>query len=526
MGLQRFPVGDFSGGLNNRDNPFELSPDEAQFCMSYTLTGRGLLKKRAGVSQFTTWPTAGAIIYQSLKAWYPNTGARYLFGSWRGGIDLIDTAGGATQKLVGAPDGSFCFEPMENSAGDDKLWCLNGSITPRKFDTAGLMSNWVATVGTVPKGTMLKSWKQRMIVAGVAASPQKIYWSEPNDPENWPANNFLIVSGSEDDLDPVTWIDVLGDTLLIFKTKSVWAINDPVSFAVRRIGTPGCEDRFQSGVIGNKCYFFNRNGIYATQGINVDLESELISPLFGAALDGDGPSYDIGGRYNIYRVLATSDRRLLVTGMYTGNIAYPNGDLTKWGMLELIPELRSRQRQQGRPYITSGPWLVHGPYATMGFSSLAEFQATAAGVNNLFGTINANSTYFGSALSKIFDKNTYTDTFRPNGNPAIQVNYAPSWYSTWRGIQEVEQEERIRRINLYIKGGPVAVEVFRDQDDISVLLPKFVGVSGGPYSQPKFVRFRPETRARYHLINIKGLVDANPLEIHRAEFSIRGGKEH
>lgn len=496
MGLQRFPIGNFTGGVNLRDNPFELNNNEAQILLNVSLSTRGSMGRRKGITRFDTsgHPVGVGSIADNLKAWYPNNGGKYLFCSIDGDIYITDQSGAMSLKLNDNPSRIWCFESMEDVAGNDRLWAICGQVTstPRKFDNALTISNWTATLGSVPNGSMLKVWKQRMIVAGVSGKPMHLYWSDPNNPESWPANNFLIVSGSEDDIDPITWIDTIGDTLLIFKRKSVWAIHDPVTFSVRRLGGQGCYGRFQSAVIKGKCYFFNAKGIWSTQGINVDQESELIDPIFQesnffAAIAG------------AVRVCAGANNHLYVCwGDYSLQVG-PSPISVNITSLELIPDLRARQRPQGRPVITAGPWLFHhfseNPRAITNFEIADGSTAVVGGVGGKLVTLNTNNN---------------------NDNGAV---IPVSWLSGWKSIIAEEPFERVRRVTFEMDGSlksQMEKDGVLDAAHLTTLISP-VGVTTQ--------RYRPETRARYHALYITDNGGA-AFNIYRAELSIRGGKEH
>lgn len=504
MGLQRFPISDFAGGLNTSSGPFELESNEAQDLLNVTLTRRGSLEERAGKTQFDKlgYPSKQA---EHMRAWYPNSStAKWLFASCDGDLHRSDATGNFVQKFDGTPSQVWSFEQMEDVNSVDRLWTVNGTDTPKQFDAAGAISDWTATTGTVPNGKMLRVWKQRMIVAGVAGKPQHLYWSEPNDPRNWPVNNFLIVSGSEDDLDPITWLEVLGDVLIIFKKRSVWAIHDPVAFNVRRIGTPGCEDRFQSAVIGGNCYYFARDGVYATNGIQTDYVSEAINNWFPDNLNFD--------QLTRVRLAATRDRRLFV--------ALPTfGHVLNNRMLELIPDLRARVRPQGRPVITSGPWVIH----SYPVSSMATFRPGSED----------------RVVASATDEYKIHSLFEGDDDDGAAI--PAFWMSGWKKIISEEPFERVRRIN--IEGsGQVTVELFTDFN----LTPRFTGsinfdpgASPGVWdeglwdvalwdsgTQAQLKRLRPETRGRYHAIRLSNSTLNTSFKVFAMELAIRGGKEH
>jgi hypothetical protein len=116
------------------------------------------------------------------------------------------------------------------------------------------------------------------------------------------------------------------------------------------------------------------------------------------------------------------------------------------------------------------------------------------------------------------------------------------WRSGWRGIQEEEPYERIRRVNVVLEG-QIELEVYKDFEE-TASFSKLLNVAppgldplwdggiwedGGIWNvsnEIALVRARPETRGRYHAV---GLVDSGFVgdwTVHTIELALRGGKEH
>lgn len=503
LGLQRFPISDFAGGLNTSSSPFELEPNEAQDLLNVTLSPRGALSQRAGKTQFDTAGFPGTKRVEHSRNWYPNDGNRYLICSIDGDIYSCDTGGVLTSRFDGTAGKVWCFEAMQDSAGADYLWAMNGTDTPKKFTTGFVASDWA---DSPPNGTMIRVWRNRMIVSGVAANPQRLFYSNTGDPESPAASfgdNWIDIRTSDDDLDPITWLEILGDTLLVFKKRSVYAIYDPVSFSFRRIGSPGCEDRFQSAVVGGNAYFFARDGVYATQGINVSYESDAINNWF--------PDHLNFAHLSKARMAASRDRRLY--------LAVPTEASYNDRLLELLPDLRARIRPQGRPVITSGPWVIHD----LPVASMATFRPV--NVDVLIGA-DANA----SKLHTLFE-----------GTDDDGVAISSFWLTSWKSIVSEEPFERLRRVNL-MQSGRVRVDIYSDLD---ILVSKWSATKetvedadtlwdgglwdGGtwdPRYSTQLLRHRPERRGRYHAVKFSNNELDKSFAIYAAELVVRGGKEH
>lgn len=501
MGLQRVPLSDFSGGLNTKDGPFNLQPNEAQDLMNVVLTERGALEQRAGKTKFNTnWPASPAIA-ENMRNWYPNGSSRRLMMSINGTIYSCSTGGVLTSIFAGTAGTIWSFEQAQDSTNVDFLWCLNGVDTPQKISTGGVASTWG---GGPPVGSMQRLWKNRMCVAGRASFPQRLYYSDIGNPElpvTQYGTNFIDIKTTDDDEDPITWLEVIGDHLIVFKKQSVWQVFDSNSFANQRLGGPGCEGRFMSSVNEGRCYFFHRSGVWSTGGADSPVyESEAIENFIT-----DNLNY---GEIARVRVASSRDRRVFVA------LPFLDSDQNN-RVLELVPYLRRARREGARA--SNGAWTAHD----YNVSCMATFRPvdtdllmgadTVSGVMRLFTGLNDNGT-------------------------AIDA----WWMFGWRAILGEEPFERVRRVNVEMTGRCV-VSMYTDFSQGSTFSavietptdadPLWNGGlwNGGawdPTTSVALQRVRPETRGRYHAIMFQNGDLNKTFKILRGELVIRGGKEH
>lgn len=495
MGLKRFQLGDFSGGLNTKDNPLSLKPNEARDLLNVIITERGALEQRAGKTLFS----ASGLPAQApdhIRNWYPTPAIKFLMASINGTIYSGTVAGVFTSRFAGTAGTVWAMEQMQDAAGTNYLWAMNGTDTPQKLTSAPTASAWS---GSPPNGTMMRVWKNRMCVAGVAANPQRLHYSTIGNPELPSPYNFVDIRTSEDDIDPITWLEVVGDFLIVFKSQSIWAVYDSNTFANRRLGSPGCVDRFMSCVSEGRLYWFHRSGVWSTDG-NTEprFESERIENLIL-----DNVNY---AQLSKVRMAASRDRRVFV--------ALPFGaSTTNNRLLELIPYLR-----EGEDKSSNGAWTMHDyPVGALCSFRPANADVLVAGA---------------AATNKIHTLFTGT-----NDDGAAITAY---WFFGWSSIIGEEPFERLRRINVLISGDAV-VEVY---DDFSVgasftaalVSPALTDPlwDGGTWdggvwtaaSDASLKKVRPETRARYHSIRFINTQLNKSFKIFQTELVFRGGKEH
>jgi hypothetical protein len=502
MGLQRFPIGKFDGGINFRDGPFQLEANELQDGMNVRLTQRGALTERKGKTRFDASGFPAAKRAEHMRNWYFGS-TRLLMLSIDGTIYSCNTGGALTSRFAGTAASTWCFESMQDSLGADTLWAMNGVDAAKRWDgAAGSASAWG---GTPPNGTMCKAWRNRMVVAGVPGSPRRLFFSDignPEAPSGSYGTNWVDIKQAEDDLDPITWLDTLGDLLLVFKRRSVWAVYDDATFRNRRIGAVGCEDRFQSVEAMGRTYFLARDGVYSLDGVTGPpvLESGALGTYFPDTID-----YSVIGKA---RIGATRDRRLLVALPTSGSV---NSRLLEY-QLDFTTKRTATERARH-------PWFIHD----LGVSSMAVFRPVNTDV--LIGG--------DSGAAKLHT------LFLGTSDDGVAIN--AYGLTGWKSFISEEPYERVRRLNVEMVGNLI-VDVFLDLDAGVVKYSKALDANpgsdavwdGGTWdggvwdaqAGTQLRRARPETRGRYHAYKFRNSQLNKTFTIYAAEAAIRGGKEH
>lgn len=494
-GLHSHVFDDFSGGWNTRDGPFQLRDNESPDMRNVTLLTRGALDKRGGRTRFDTSGFPATKRASHLRAWYPGS-SKFLMASIDGDIYSSDTAGALTSRVDGTAGTTWMMEDMQDVNGTQFLWACNGTDAPRRISTAFTVTNWTALVDTDTDYHIIRVWRNRMIA--VKKNTNRLYMSAIGNPESFGANDFLDVKASDDDNDWITWMEVVGDNLIVFKKQSVWSLYaEPPAPAVRQLGGPGAEDRFQSCVVEGRVYYWNRTGLWSTDG-----ESE---PVFE-----HGPVENFirermnHARHSQARVFPGRDRRVFVS--------IPLDSVTENNfVMELVPYMNSGDRD-------GGPWIPHD----MAVASACTFRPSD--VDKLFA---GTSTDVG--ICSLFDGAD------DQGTPIESY-----WQSSWKSIVEVEKYERLRRINVLMEG-QATIKVFKDFQETSSYAdileagtasdPLWDGGTwdGGLWNEATgadLLHTRPESRARYHAVRLENSDATAPMTVFAVELMARGGKEH
>lgn len=431
------------------------------------------------------------------RPWYSGAKRRLMI-SQNGAIRSLDTSI-ITTLFEGTAGTVWSFEQMEYNPGagyKDSIWAMNGTDAAKKWDGT-TFANWA---GKPPKGNMLRVWKNRMIVSGVAAFPQRVFFSEIANPElpedetnGGYGNNWIDIRTSEDDLDPVIWMEVLDDVLIIFKKKSVNAIYDPTTFSFQRIANVGAEGRFQSCVVDDRAYFLNRSGIYSVtaQGA-LRYESLNIEPVF----KGTGP---VGLAAVDLNLLATSGRMCSLPNGRIYAAVTPKGSLANRWLLEGYPRLRgASDRNESRT-----PWVKHS-FAKRCIKCLCTYRAKDEEVDKVISGL-TNEAGTEPELAYLFE--SVRDGLEP-------ITW--QWRSGFKSLVSEEPIERVRRVNLLMKGKLIARMVVDGVEKEAKTLE--AGNEERKY-------FRPESRGRYHALDLRESGQV-PTSVFKGELVLRGGKEH
>lgn len=507
MGLQRFPLSGFSGGWNLRDAPQALQPNEAQDLLNVTLADViGALQQRAGKTRFdNTTPLTARV--DNFQVWYPDTSGslKYIFASVDGDIYRINASGVPSLLYNGTSGTIWDFEQATDVANNLYMWCMNGTDPPQKIDTAGAISAWG---GSPPNGTILKLWRNRMAVSGVAANPQRVFFSDIGNPEapvGDYSTNWVDIKGTEEDLVPITALESFSDDLYTFKVKSIWAITNGNSpWDNQRIATGlGTEGRFQTAILQSKMYFFNRQGVWSlTSDLRVTEESDPIKPLWSTRVNPTALTKA--------RLIASPKNRILCALPLDNNAQNSH-------VLEFVPNLNFRKIGLRRSLTMPSICLHDYP--------VSAFCIFRPGAEDLLYGAESTST-------KIHE------LFRGTSDDGVAIN--AYWLTGWRAIINEEPFERIRRVNLQMSG-EVDVSVYRDYNEVAVHVQRLStaadadplwnggiwdGGTWDPASGVALKTSRPDSRGRYHALRFGNSTKDTTFTIYAAELAIRGGKEH
>lgn len=516
MGLNTAKISDFSGGLNLVDDPRTLDLNEFSNKTNLLLTKNIEIKGKGGeiaprrgcldIATTVPLPATGFTGANNLTNIHPFRQSAIssdllIMSTDDGDIYVADVSlsvASITPVFTSAGTAQWVFQQAQDSGGSQMVWMINGSDPPKKMSMGLVASAWS---GTPPNGKILAEWKNRMFISGVAAQSQRLYYSDINNPESWPASNFIDIKSVDDESDDVLALQVVGENLLVFKRNSVWVIFDPISLDNRRLAPVGIVNRLCCDSYLDKVFWASPTGIYSTDGDSVRDESLKIKPVL----------QHLGG-------FASTHAQLVVTHEDTV-MFLPNGNSNPWNGIWIC--YLKLDRPDGQH-----PWVYWGGTSTrmIHMTAIARVWANVLNLQNgvnvpgMVGVysdgVNQFLTYM--AVGNQYDVDTTSDV--PDGVDA-------QYFSPWLQLQGGENKERLRRLNIEGVGFPITVSVFTDLSTVA-------DFNDTPPDDGKgLLRVRPETRGAIHQVGWSYNATFDTIGVKSAsvtgiELKYRGGKEH
>lgn len=499
MGLQRVQIPDLGLGRNDRLDQFQMRPGEAEIFTNLvptsksgiTMQGPGIATREGCTEHAVSITTlndvgVGNLVYWKAKGLWLATQVGDIWSFPR-------AIAAATKRFDGTGNTRhWSIEIAKNSSGTEMMWAVCEGQTPQKWDgAAALTSAWA---NTPPAGSVCCLWRGRMCIAGVSANPERLFFSDVGNPESPAASygsNWVDIRSHYDDSEPIVDLCVVGDSLLVFKTTSVWAVYDPASFANRRLGGPGAWNKLCSVELRGRCYYFGPEGLWSTDGQEAPRFESYKMPSF--ALYGD----DVSSPLNRLCVDPQTDTLFVIAHRAVGSSSI-SGVTSMWECYP--PNTKNNPRDE---WVFSFWQMRTGTDGYISFVARGEWHS-----------ISTNPVLSTRLLADAGDNTRGGKIYRNEGNTDDGAAFTATWESGDLKFVPEEPFERLRRVNIVGSGGPVTF-TFKQEDGFNLTQ---MGVS-----PIKFSRIRPETRARRHRINISGVA---PWSISTLELVIRGGKEH
>lgn len=260
----------FSLGLNSLFAPTLLEDAEASDLQNVRLREKGTVAKRGGTKRLNTGlGLTGGV--EGLHALYRKDGTKYLLFKIGTTLYKLDTATGSEVAITNTLTAG---KRLRMVTYRDKAYCTDGADA--MFTCDGTTTTAVG--GTPPLSSIIAIFFNHVFAVD-PATPNRMRFSDLDNPDSWPALSFIDVNS--DDGDRITAYLVTRGRLYIFKEKSVWQLlGDSVSnFSLDGPRSSyGAVNQEVVRQVGDLILFLSRGGVVAFDGAQSVVLSEKIDP--------------------------------------------------------------------------------------------------------------------------------------------------------------------------------------------------------------------------------------------------------
>jgi hypothetical protein len=240
--------------INNRDDGQVIPDFYATNIENWLIRDVGSLEMREGITARGVSPSqtnlGSGVLYRA-------NGVKHL-------VRVINGSGN-TSKFQYSEDGSTWTDITSGGSrssgakwvfvqANNLLYGVNGVDTPIKYDTST-----ITTVAAIPIGSSIEWWKNRLWVFGVVSVPDRLYYSNANDPETYGGTDFININLG-DNSGGVGLKGTAGATGRLYcgKQRSVWFVtgNTSADFALNPL-------TYEHGVASHESILQVRNEVWA-----------------------------------------------------------------------------------------------------------------------------------------------------------------------------------------------------------------------------------------------------------------------
>jgi hypothetical protein len=279
---QAFSEKTFAGGLNSTAGPFALDNSQSSDLENIDFDVYGSISKRNGYTVFNPVATSGSNLRGDGIYWYEYNNAgttdRYMIHVSGGIFYSSLSASGTWTNITGT--GTYTalyhcdFETFLN-----EVYITNGFDVPCKWTGTSTSTNMASVMPTgLTSAKFVKVYNNYLFLANVKVSsvyyPSRIYWSNLKNTGVWDSASWIEVA--KDDGDEITAIRVLGNNLVIYKTRSIYTLSftgdSDIPFILPGGGKSnsnvGCIASWSIQEVNNGHVFLADDGFYYFDGNN------------------------------------------------------------------------------------------------------------------------------------------------------------------------------------------------------------------------------------------------------------------
>jgi len=258
--LKPFSFKDLGGGLNTRDNPTGLAPNETDFILNYTFSKGGGLSSRLGMTLIGTFPGTGA--NQGLWPFLSESEGELLLGVQGGILYSMNMSNGATTSLL---TGLSATDMFDGEALGDSYYITSPTDGIIRIYYSGVTLTALAVSGSPKAACITDDGLGRLYASGVATARDRVYFCAFGNGTDWTSNanaGYFDITGSElDDNDFINVLKRSGSNIYAGRNSGAFQISGGNPFSISVNPLP-----YNQGMIGQKAYVVLDNwGHFLTQ---------------------------------------------------------------------------------------------------------------------------------------------------------------------------------------------------------------------------------------------------------------------
>ena len=254
-------VEDFSGGMNDRDNPAAIADNEAALIQNWHIDKKGKLYKRGGITLYGTDQGAKKVL--GMAAFYRGLVNADIVMTSNTSLFYYDTG---AEDWAALDSGFTADKTMEFETAKDILFMANGEDNVHSWDRADTTLNSCLTDegngDTDPPICKWMKWHRNyMFFAGNSTYNNYLYVSNLNDPQTCTrASDYFVFS------EPITALGELKDFLVVFGERKVWTLQVVGATLSNWLVTPvndavGCVAPRSIQKVDNDLYYLANDGV-------------------------------------------------------------------------------------------------------------------------------------------------------------------------------------------------------------------------------------------------------------------------
>ncbi len=245
---------DFSGGLNIEEKNAQIAQNENVLSQNFISNGKAI-EVLSGYVKFNKTPISNNLtnkiksIFRFVKPSSPNI-KRFIADCGDGLWVANETTAEWDPIETGLdPQGIFEYTVL----GDNYCFMVNGYDGLKKYNGTSIYN-----VNGAPNGTTVSNHFNRLLIGGNLSYPNRVYWSEPAQPDEWDSlNNYQELPSINGD--GIVKIIPFMDGSILFKTHSIWLMYGNMEpFPINKISDNiGCASKQSVTVYGDKVFWFS-----------------------------------------------------------------------------------------------------------------------------------------------------------------------------------------------------------------------------------------------------------------------------